>query len=563
MARCAPVSAPGRAAPLRGRVAALLSVVAALALSACDALVDVNASATVPARYLRVLVTVEEVWFHQSATATPEDEAWVKLQLDDARTLDLVALGSGTQAALLRDAVIPTERYRQLRLLLADTHGDLHDSAEDAGADYNNEVTWIDADGDLRTAPLEVLDAQRGIGMQIDLKVVEAAVAVGGASARNAVQVKFDATRGLTEFRRDDEPGFLLNASLTAFDEEDAGTIRGTLDLSRLGTPGTPGTIGLRRDIHVTAQKLDSAAGRRVIVGTAAVGSTGNFLLYPLPLDDDERVTEYDLVVHGPEIETMILRDVPVSEGAPGTAQPLAVLTLEPAQSFEANISATAPLASRGASVGFYQSLPGENEPFLVGFANVDPLSGRFAEPVRLSRAGTVLHGRHESGFDLRSATPQEGAGRYAVAAFSPHFAPGAFADTTLRAPASASDTAAFTVPAPGLPATAVAGTVSTEVTVGTPARHDRGVLVLSHEASTVAVGSLDAMLQQSLGSAFIELADVPAGGAAAPFDPALYRVEAWAWHSADPEDTFTRHAGEGVVDLRTGAVGAGAVTVQ
>lgn len=557
MARGASLSAPGRAA----RLAALLSVLAALALTACDALVDVNASATVPARYLRVLVTVEEVWFHQSATATPEDEGWVKLQLDDARTLDLVALEGGTQAALLRDAVIPTERYRQLRLLLADTRGELHDSAEDAGADYNNEVTWVDEDGELRTAPLEVLDAQRGIGMQIDLKVVEAAVSVGGASARNAVQVKFDAARSLTEFRHDDEPGFLFNASLSAFDEEDAGTIRGALDLSRLGAPGS---IGLRRDIQVTAQKRDAAAGRRVIVSTAAVGSTGSFLLYPLPLDEDERVTEYDLVVHGPGIQTMILRDVPVSEGAPGTAQPLAlgVLTVEPAQSFEANLDAAAPLASRGASVGFYQSLPGENEPFLVGFANVDPLSGRFAEPVRLSAAGTVLHGRAGSGFELRSSTPQEGAGRYAVAAFSPHFAPGAFADATLRAPGSVSDTALFTVPAPGLPASAVAGTVSTQVTVGTPARHDRGVLILSREGALVALGSLDAMLQQSLGSAFIELTDVPAGGAAAPFDPALYRVEAWAWHSADPEDSFTSHAGEGVVDLRTGAMAAGTVTV-
>lgn len=562
MARGPVVSAlRARCATLR-RSIALPAIVAAFVLGGCDAIVEVNATASVPPRYVRVLVTVEEVWFNESATAGPEDETWVKERLDDAITLDLVALNGGTQANVLSDAVVPTARYRQIRLLLADTRGKLHDSADDAEADYNNEVSWIDEDGDLNTAPLEVLGAGHGIGMGIDFKVVEAAVAIGGAASRNAVQLGFDAARDLTEFRYDGEPGFFLNATPVAFNEEDAGSIRGGLDLSRLGAAGT---WNGRPEIQVTAQKVDATAGRRVIVGSTSVAANGAFVLYPLPIDEDERVTEYDLVVHGPAIQTMIIRDVPVSEGPPGSAQPLnvGVLTLEPAQSFEANLSATEPFAGPGARIGFYQSLPGEDEPFLVGFATVDPLSGRFAEPVRLSRANTVLHGTYGSGFNLRSATPSEGAGRYAIAAFSPHHAAGAFATGTLRAPSSSSDTAMFTVPAPGLPASAVEGTASTTVTVETPARYDRGVLIASREGSMVTLGSLDEMLQQSLGSTFIELAALPAGGAAAPFDPGLYHLEAWTWHSGDPEDTFTRHAGDGPVDLRATATSSGAVTIR
>lgn len=540
----------------------LLALVTVLALTACDALVAVDANANVPPRYVRVLVTVEQVWFNQSATAVPEDETWEKVKLDDPVTLNLVALANGQSVRIIDDAKVPAARYRQLRLLLADTHGRLRDSADDFDADHNNEVTWIDEDGDLRTAPLEVPGFDRGIGMPIDLKVMEAAVSIGGASADNNVVVRFDAARDLTEFRYDGDRGFLLNATLEASDVKDAGTIRGSLNLSRLSVPAT--WYG-RHDIQVTAQKVDKSAGRRVIVATASVNNNGGFMLYPLPIDEDERVTEYDLVIHGPEIQTIILRDVPVSEAGPGNAEMLLAgqLTLEPAQSFEANLSAAEPLAVPGARVGFYQKVPGENEPFLVGFAAVDPLSGRFVEPMRLSRAGTVLFGTYGSNLNLRTVTPEEGAGRFSVAAFSPHFAHGEFAATTLRAPTSSSEVASFTVPAPGIPVSVTAGTVSATVAVETPEKYDRGVLIVAREGSLVTLASLDGMLQQALGTTFIDLAPLPAGGAAAPNDRAYYYLEAWTWHSSDPEDTFVRHAGEAAVDLRNTDTASGSLTIR
>lgn len=538
----------------------LLVGVAALWLAACDAVVEVNATANVPARYSSVLVTVNEVWFNPDASAAPSDETWEKFRLDQSRTLDLTRL-NGTTATLASELVVPAGRYRQMRLVLAGTHDSLRDSADDLDATYNNEVTWFDDDGEEWISPLEVLNAEAGIGLVLDLKVVEAAVALGGGSSRNAVQLVFDAARDLTEFQVSGRSSFLLNPTPAAWNEDEVGAIRGTLDLSRV----TRDSVGTGRPvIQVTAQKLDRSAGRRVVVGSAAVGRNGAFTLYPLPVDEGRSTTEYDLVIHGPQVQTLILRDVPVSPGAPDAAQPITapLLVLEPAEQFEANLAEAAPLSPRGARVGFYQTLPGDDAPYLIATAGVDPLSGRFVQPVKLSRAARVAHARYGSSSSLRTDPPGEGAGRFAIAAVSPHFGHGAFAAETLRPPSSASDIAAFTVPAIAIPSGQVAGTVSATVTVTTPGRDDRGALVVTREGAVVAVASLDAVLQQSLGSTFVDVGQVPAGSVAAPLASGLYHLEAWSWRAADPAGTFVRTAGAAAVDLRATEAAGGAVTI-
>lgn len=545
---------------LRTLATAMMAVAGSLLLAACDAVVEVDATANVPARYSSVLVTVKEVWFHHSATADPADPEWEKFSLDDTVTLDLVDLDGGSLARIADDMVVPAGTYRQMRVILASRDENLHDSADDAGAEYNNEISWFDEDGDARTAPLEVLNADQGIGIALDLKVREAAVALGGSadSASNRVHLVFDAARDLTEFRYGDEPGFLLNPTLRAFDAREAGVIRGTLDLSRLVNNTGTG----RPDIQVTAQKRDENLGRGVMVGSAAVGRTGSFVLYPLPLDEDENVTEYDLVIHGPRIQTVIIREVPVTEGGPGDAvnAALGTLSLEPADAFEADLAAGSVVFPRGARIGFYQTMPGEEESFLVGTANVDPLSGRLALPVELSRANTVLHGAY--GATLRAVTPEEGGARYSVAALSPHYGHGSFAETTLRPAGTASDTASFSVPAIGVPASAGSGAIAATVTIATPAVRDRGVLFVTREGAVVTVASLDEPLQQLLGSTFVDVDQVPAGSASATLDSGLYALEAWAWHSSDPEDSFTRHPATGTVDLRNAPAASGSVLI-
>lgn len=539
-----------------------LPVLAALLLVACDAIVEVGVTANVPPRYARVLVTAEEVWFHEDPQASPDDENWQKHEFDDPVTIDLARLGGGAFAQLADDVVVPAGTYRQMRLFLADTHGRLYDSAEDAGAEYNNEVTWFDEDGDLRTAALEVLNPEQGIGMPLELEVVESLVTLG--STTDSVQVVFDAAQDLTEFRYSGERRFVLDATPRAYAPatQDVGAIGGTLNLSQV--PIDPSTG--RPDIQVTAQRLDPSAGRRVPVAGTSVSRSGAFLLYPLPLDEGERTTEYDLVIHGPGIQTVIIEGVPVSQGGAGAAVQV-VLGMQPLQRadfFEANISNAQPLLPGGARVGFYQTVPGAGAPFLVAMATVDPLSGRFVEPVRLSRANTVLHGEYGTNLNLRASMPEEGAGRYAVALFSPHYGPGEFAAETLRPPGQSSDVASFVVP----PITVIAppatpGLISATVNIETPGRYDRGALLVTHEGALVALAPLDQPLQQSVAATFVEVSPVPAGSQSAPLARGLYHLDGWTWNSADAEGTFRRHAGTAAVDLRTSAGGEGELRVR
>jgi hypothetical protein len=182
---------------------------------------------------------------------------------------------------------------------------------------------------------------------------------------------------------------------------------------------------------------------------------------------------------------------------------------------------------------------------------------------VELSRATTIAYGTYGAGFTLSSGPPEEGAARYAVAALSPHYGHGAFAATSLRPASPVTDTATFSVPAVGVPAPAEPGTISATVTVENAGRYDRGVLMATHEGALVTLVPLDELLQQLLGSTFIDVTQVPAGTGASTLDRGLYHLEAWTWNSADPGATFTRHAGTEAVDLRATVTAAGAVTIR
>lgn len=545
------------------RLTLLPLVLAACGLfTACDAVIDVQAAASVSAHHDRVLVTVTEVWLNESETAVPADATWRRFVLDDPRSIDLAGLSGGRLAGLAGDLVVPAGTYRQIRLILAASDAPLHDSAEDLEATWNNEVVWFDEDGDEETSPLYILNAEQGIGIAMELKVTEAVVGVsaGGSSSSSTAIVVFDPLRDLTAFDYGGERAFVLNPAMRAVDAGEAGTIRGTLDLSQIDVDTPTG----RPDIQVTAQRLDEDADRHVIVASAALSANGAFVLYPLPLDDDERTTEYDLVIQGSQNRSVVLRDVPVTRGAPAAAAPLllAGLVLQPAESFEADIVEGEPVVPRGARIGFHQTLPGEDEPHLMAEAGVDPVGGRLGERKLMSRASGITWATYTSGLTLREGVPEEGAARYAVAASSPHYGEGAFAAETLRPASPASDTALFSVPAIAVDPPAVEGNVSITLTVATPGQYDEGVLLISHEGAVVTVVALDAVLQQSVGSAFVDV-QVPAGTTAAPLARAYYHVEAWTWRSADPQETFSRHVGAAAVDLRAGGAASTTLTVD
>lgn len=641
------------------RATGLITLLAACGtLAACDSRVNVDAAANASTRYSSVLITVKEVWVHESATAAADDADWIKFPLEQPRTLDLVDADSAAMSELASELAVNPGTYRQIRLFLVDRGESLTESARAAGATVNDQVTFFDANGVETTVPLELADAAHGIGIEteIDVPVPREAVLAALAAASGSTNprtglsgatlggvsvpvqrpivpdtdvpatpvlpptmppgapvpgpvsgsptpiptlpgatppvvtpdptpetppepedrfddtsvavnssVFFDATRDLAAFRLGDHPGFLLNPSLAAHDLDKVGNIQAELDVSAVALdPGTG-----RPDVEVTAEKLDEGSNRRVEVASAAVRADGTFTLYPLPLDDEEDdPTTYDLVIHGPAVTTVVIRGVPTAEGAPGedsgedSEVALGTITLIAADTFRTNLAAGSAVAPRGARVQFYQTLADDDAPFLIEQRPVDPVTGRFATDEPLSAAPAVLYGTFGETFSLVSAAPLEGAASFSVAAAAPLYGRGDFATTPITPPAASTSTATFTVPEIPVPPPAAAGTITANVTAATPGKYDDGALLVTHDGALVTAAPLSAALSGAQPSTVVSVPQVPAG-ATEEFERGLYYLEAWAWHSANPEGSFTRQPVSGAVDLRAASTASAEVVVN
>jgi len=608
-----------------------LLIASCFSLAACDTSVNVAATANVGAQFSNVRITVKELWVNESATAPIDDTTWVKFPLETPVTLDLVGLTSGQLNEFATQLKVSPGAYHQVRLLLADRTEALTSSAQSAGATYNDEVTYYDANNTQNTVPLEIPNAAQGIGIETELVVeapddaILAALASGssntntnsstdltftgtsstgtsltsstGASTtttstsatitnpttttttttpttttNTGVDVNttttvtgsgllvFDARRDLTQFVFSDQPGFLLNPSLTAYDTRKVGTIQGQLTLSQL----TVSTGTGRPDLQVTAEKLNDDSTRRIEVASAPITADGLFTLYPLPLDGSSSTTTYDLVIHGPGVQTVIIREVPVTKGAPasGSNVQLGTISLAPAASYAANVAASTPVSPRGSRVGFYQTLPDDSAPYLIDQHPVDPLSGELATNATLSSATTIAFGTFGTSFTLTAAAPQEGAGKYSVAALSPFYGNGSFSNTLLAAPAATTDVAGFTVPDVQIPSTSASGTITAQVSAATAGKYNKGALLVTHNGAVVTTVPLDDALAGSATSATVNVTGIPASNAST-FDRGLYYLEAWAWNSSDPKGTFTRTPVTTAVDLRSTLTANATVTIN
>lgn len=608
-----------------------LLIASSFALTACDTSVNVAATANVGAQYSNVRVTVKELWVNESATASIDDTTWLKFPLETPVTLDLVGLTSGTLNEFATQLKVAPGSYHQVRLFLADRTEALTSSAQSAGATYNDEVTYYDANNAQSTVPLEIPNAAQGIGIETDLTVqapddaILAALASGstnnttsssndltftgssstgssftGTSTGTAATTTsttstdfpttttttptttttttdtgvdvnttatvtgsgllvFDAHRDLTQFVFSDQPGFLLNPSLQAYDTRKVGTIQGQLGLAQLTVDAGTG----RPDLQVTAEKLNDDSTRRIEVASAPITADGLFTLYPLPLDDSSNTTTFDLVIHGPAVQTVIIRDVPVTKGAPtsGSSVELGTITLAPSSSYAANVAASTPVSPRGSRVGFYQTLPDDTAPYLIDQHPVDPLSGELATNATLSSATTIAFGTFGTSFTLTAAAPQEGESRYSVAALSSFYGNGTFSNTLLAPPATATDVAGFTVPDVQTPSTAAAGSIAVQVSAATPGKYDKGVLLVTQNGAVITTVPLDQAVAGSATATTVNVTGIPASNAST-FDRGLYYLEAWAWKSTDPKNSFAKAAST-VVDLRSTLTATATVTIN
>jgi Domain of unknown function (DUF4382) len=353
--------------------AALMGSLAAVSglLAGCSARTEVSLSGNTPSQYSHVYITAQAVWFNTSATAGPDDSGWQQFSLSTPTTVDLVADQDGSLGTLATDLKLIAGTYSQIRLIPVDSSATLTASAQAAGALYNAEADYVDGSGTTHQLPLELLNPDKGIGMQSSLKVpignlgstgTTGVLGVGtgttttgttttgttttgttttgttttgttttgtttgtttatGSSTTTIASftVNIDGGRDLVPFTYAATPassGILLSSHASAYDLAQVGGISGTLTLTNLTNYSAQSGLP---DIQASAETLSADGTRHEVLLSTAVHSDGTFLLYPLPTSTSTPAY-YDVVIHGGGIATIIIKNVQLTLGTTTTA---------------------------------------------------------------------------------------------------------------------------------------------------------------------------------------------------------------------------------------------------
>jgi hypothetical protein len=574
-------------------IGCLLAVSAGLV--GCAPKTNVSSTGNVPAQYSHVFMSVQEIWFNTSATATPADTTWKKFPLTTPVTFDLATSVDGTLNSITTGLNVPIGTYAQVRLIPVDASATLLSSASSLGAVYNSEVDYTDSSGTAQHVLLELLNPDKGIGVATSVQVKGGTTNVFSSTSSTTstsntgttstqtttptttstgttpaptfqLAINVDGAKDLVPFTYSSVTRMLLNPHVTAYDQAAAGAIQGTLDVTNLTGVSSTSTSSYL-NIQVTAESLSADGTRHIAVNSAPVSSSGTFTLYPLSTTSSSP-TSYDLVIHGPGIATIIVKGVTVNVGTPSSTTPVNIGTITPhaaTSSFTVTLNTTTPLPA-GALVGFYQTLPGASEvPYLIYEQPIDPFSRTFADAQAVLTANqavptasqpisaaTIDYGTFTSGSNVTvtSSDPTEGTSTYRVAGTAPLFTDGA-----LTATVSPTTT---TVAVPTLTAASGAVLDSTTITISktTPGKYNKGELIFSHDGAIVATAVLDTILTQTANGT-LTISGLPGGtnaSTAGQFAAGLYYLSVRTWNTSSPTTTLNREIYPNPVDLRTGS---------
>lgn len=615
-------------------------VAAFAALAGCSTQTNVSIGTSVQSKYSHVWLTIQEVWFNTSATASPEDSGWNKFTLSAPITVDLATLNGGTLKSIATALKVPAGTYSQLRLIPLDASAALAASASSAGAKYNAEADYTDPSGNAQQAPLELLNPEKGIGVSTTLTIkaslaqlgaigttgttgcatgtattcsststgtsagtsctagttdclspsgtacvngetdctttaATTPVATTSSAASMSVAVRVDGIHDLVQFAyrnaNQSQIGVLLNPHPAAYDVTTTGTIRGTVDLTNV-TADSSGQY----DVQATAETLSTDGTRHVAVQSVQVGSDGSFVLYPLPAatsstppstgqtTTSSSTTSYDVVIHGPQIATIIIKSIPVAAGDPSSSAAVSIGTVTPraATSYTFNMAAGSIALPAGALVDLYQTIPANGEvPYVVDQVPIDPFSRTLLYNEAVP-TGTIDWGTYVSGGNvaLTTVTPSQGQSVYFVSGQAPLFSDQGALVTSLSPPANGTGPVGIALPA--LSPTAGNGSLSITVVPVTPGKYDRGELIVSHDGAIVQTMAIDTALTQN-GGATLTVQGIPAGGSASSFDNAVYYVSTRAWNTSDPAGTLQRQSFMNPIDLSSGSATGPTVNVD
>jgi hypothetical protein len=521
----------------------------ALLLAACSR-VDVALTNAPDTRFAHVWVTVGQLWFHTDTNAAPEDTGWHKVSLSTPVTLDLAALSNGAFSNVGSADNLPAGTYGQLRLVLKATGDSLTSSAADNGLLYNNQVDYTDTDGIEQHQPLDLLAAAKGIGISGEFLLKNNAI--------SAVVASFNTRRDIAQLNYSDHIAFLLRPTAAMTDLSQSGAIAGQVDTSLLDSFISGGAY----DVVVNAESLSTDGARHVISQSTSLASDGSFVLAPLPIAAGATTSNYDVVITGRNLRTTLIKEVPVTRAASAAALletatkiQSSPIPLALGAQFSVNTDPAFAISPRGATVVFYQTVPGGNElPYTILATHVDPLSGTLSNNLALSRE-LLNVGTYDSGADIafNSVAAQEGAGVFQVFAEQvDYLRTGATQNISV---ADAIDQVSyFVIPELSVQSPGSADEIGGAVVRQGNSRSDAGYLFVSRNGDVVTTLALNALSQTTNSPTFL-VGNLPGGTRTVPFAAAVYELDARTWASSNTATLNSTTLGASV-SLRNGSPG-------
>jgi hypothetical protein len=283
---------------------------------------------------------------------------------------------------------------------------------------------------------------------------------------------------------------------------------------------------------------MSADTSHHYIVASAPVQTDGTFTIYPLQ-SDSKTPTVYDVVIHGPGIQTIIIKNVSVTTTTPSIAAAadttgavatttasgaVSLGTINPVASsalYYVNVTpnTTTPLPA-GAAVTFYETLPASGEkPYAIDEVGIDPINQNLQTSEALA-IGPISSGTYSSSgttITVTSAVPAEGSGKYLVGATAPLFADAGLSTSDEAVPGTTTYTAFSATPTPvnvtvpSLSPANSAGIGSITASIATTSNQfDSGELLVSHNGAVVGSVSINSALAASGGSVTIN--NIPSG---------------------------------------------------
>ncbi|MGP8034141.1 MAG: DUF4382 domain-containing protein [Steroidobacteraceae bacterium] len=611
----------------RPQTASFVTVFAALfaALAGCSNRTNVSAIGNTPPLYTHVYVTAQAVWFNNSATAGPDDGGWAQFPLSTPVTVDLVADSGGNFAYLATDLRLAPGSYSQVRFIPVDASTPLTASAQTLGAEYNMEADYVDSSGVTHQLPLELLNPDKGLGIQTTLSVpiggVGAAAlagtsspveptplgttttgttttttpttsSVGSSTTTAEFALNLDGARDLTAFTYAGVSAVLLSSHISAYDLSQSGGIQGQLTLTNLTLTSANGTPG----IEVSAESLSADGTRHFVVASSPVAADGSFTLYPLAANSSNNVS-YDIVIHGAGIATIIIKDIIISPtGSSGVSS----------SSLTGGATSTTTTTS---TTGVTETNPDTSPITPANLVSVGTLLPRAADTYTANistAAGAPLPAGAEAAF--YQTLPSTGGVPYVIEAdpidpfnqvlanpqalssgtvdSGTYVSSGATVTLVSAAPLEGAGTYRVAATAPFYADGALTVTVSAPTTAGvtTAGPVALGTLALAAGTSAASVSATvkpatagkydhgEIMLSQSgqlVASGSLDAA-LQAGGGSVQLtgvpggaSTSIYYLTVRAWNSSDPAGTLTRQWYETPVDLRAGGSASVQLTVN